>query len=367
MLSFRRTEPAFQRIVEPQVFREAMSRPAVARDLFLPLEQAWWDGGRFTLGRWGSSAPRPTVRGVRLQEAQPESAGPPAERDTQGDLCTLVGSVAELRRVPGLAGMVLSEETLVGHQTGAVPGKRVLFGLSCPTDGKFEGETPASAECHRVVRKAVNRAGFIVEHPKVAFNPTTGFAGLREWAASVRLRRKKDRRPWLLLLLLPLLFFPIECLRHRFGSSGPADSAASSGVASNLDPNGELAKLLQNSGSGKPGSGGGGDGAGGGGAAGPGAGGANAPPGGGGGPGGGPGAGGKSGGANGNGAGQQANNPQTQPRPGRPLPEEAGPPTTIPKKMGRAATAQPSSFQFPPPQPRTANWGPSSTKKYAGD
>jgi hypothetical protein len=306
MISFRRSDPAVHAAVEPKLFRDVMNRPAIARDLFLPMDQAWWDGGRLTLGPWAASAPRPSVRGIRLQEPRPQGGGPPPEVDTQGDLCTLVSSVAELRRVPQLAGLVLSEETLVGEQSGTVPGKRLLFGLRCPPSGQFDGETPGAAECHRVLRLAVKRAGYIVEHPAQPFNPTTGFDGLRTWAAAVRLRRKRSRKPWLLLLLLPLLFFPVQCLRSWHNSAVPSNPSDASDLAKSPGTLQDLEKLLQDDGSGKPPSAGG-------------AGGGNGKPG--------------TGGAN-----QKGNTPPKPPTPprqaaSRATAEEAGPPTTIPSKI----------------------------------
>jgi hypothetical protein len=219
MISLRRRASVVRPKVDPRQFREAMSRPAVARELFLPLDQAWWDGGRFTLGRH-RGAPPPVSRGVRLQEPQSTSAGPRPERDTQVDLCALFGSVAELRRVPELSELVLSEETLVGNQTGSVPGKRVVFGLHTAPDGRFQPEVPAAGECYRVVKKAVERSGYRIVHPQAPYNPATGFAGLREWSNAVRLKRKPDWRPWLLLLLLlPLALLLKSC---RFERTPPA-------------------------------------------------------------------------------------------------------------------------------------------------
>lgn len=247
MISLLRRGPAGNPAVDPLLFREAMSRPEVARELFLPIELAWWDGGRFTLGRWGRTAPRPSICGVRLQEPRPSSSGPPPERDTQGDLCALVNSVAELRRVPELAALVLSDETLVGRQAGSIPGKRVLFGLRCSPNGRFQADVPAAAECHRVMQRAVKRAGFAIEYPKQAFNATTGFDGLREWAGAVRLRRSRSGRGWLLLLfLLPcLLLLPIP--------GTPSASVMAPGASSEMDSllksiggkEGEYQKLLK--------------------------------------------------------------------------------------------------------------------------
>jgi hypothetical protein len=209
MISLRRSSG--KQTVDARLFREAMGRPAVVRELFLPLDQAWWDGSTLTLGRQ-RGAPAPAQRGVRLQEPRPQAAGPPPERDTQLDLAALFGSVAELRKVPQFSELVLTEETLIGEQRGSLPGKRVVFGLRSYPKARFQSEAGAAGECQRVARRAIERAGYRIEHPREPFNPASGFAGLREWATAVRLRRKPDRRRWLLLLLLlPLLLLPRAC------------------------------------------------------------------------------------------------------------------------------------------------------------
>jgi hypothetical protein len=340
MISLRRQNLDLRPPIEPRRFREAMSRPAVARELFLPLEQAWWDGNRFTLGRWAASAARPSLRGVRLQEPAPDSVGPPPERDTQGDLCSLVDSVTELRRNPELSGIVLSEETLIGRQQGPVPGKRVLFGLNCPPGGRYLEDTPAAGECHRVVKRAVKRAGYVIAHPREPYNPLTGFAGLRDWAGAVRLRRKPDPRRWLLLLLLPLLFLPWQCLsslRNRNGDLSGSGDTATAQKAPGKD--GESAKAQGSDGKGSPDKGGGG----------------------------GSGGGGKGGAGGGDGGAGKNPNANNQPLPfpratnNRPLPEEAGPPTTIPSKMVRP----PSAGQPFPAPPRVPAIG--SSRRYPAD
>jgi hypothetical protein len=222
MISLRRRTPS-RPAVDPRLFREAMSRPAVSREFFFPLDQAWWDNGRFTLGRQGGPGAL-ALRGVRLQEPQPGGMNPPPERDTQADLRALFGSVAELRRVPEFSGLVLSDETRIGAQGGAVPGKRIVFGLSCLPGGRFQVEDAAAGECHRVVRRAIERSGYRIEHPKEPFNATTGFKGLNDWAAAVRLRKKFDPRRLLwLLLLLPLLLLPRAC-RPGPASTPPPDT-----------------------------------------------------------------------------------------------------------------------------------------------
>jgi hypothetical protein len=283
-----------------------MTRPAVARELFLPLDQAWWDGGRFTLGRWAKSVPRPSTRGVRLQEPGTGKSGPPAERDTQTDLCSLVDSVTELRRVPELMGIVLADETLIGRQEGAIPGKRVLFGLRCLPNDRFQADGPAAAECHRVIRRAVRRARYVIEHPKEPFLPTSGFEGLRAWAAAVRLRRKPDPRRWLLLLLLPLLFLPWSCVNNWLHTPpSPTQTAEADGA--------------QNGSSGKSGEPDKGQKDGG----------APPPP---------PGGGSKDSGSDKGKKPSAPPAPKPAPAPRKPA-EEEGPPTTIPSKMPKSAPA----------------------------
>lgn len=224
MISLRRRTPPDRPAIDPRLFREAMSRPAISREFFFPVDQAWWDDGRFTLGRQGGASGL-ALHGVRLQEPRPGAANPPPERDTQNDLCALFGSVAELRRVPEFSAMVLSEESRIGSQSGTVPGKRVVFGLNCVSGGRFQAEAAAAGECHRVVRRAVEKAGYRIEHPKEPFNAATGFAGLHAWAAAVRLRRKPDPRKLLwLLLLLPLLLLPRACRPGPASTPPPADT-----------------------------------------------------------------------------------------------------------------------------------------------
>jgi hypothetical protein len=216
MISFRtQTEGSRPAIAEAQ-FREVMRRPAIVREFFLPVEHAWWDGGTYTLGRWATQAPRPQNTGVRLQEPRAANPGLLPEKDTQRDLSKLIESVIQLRRVPELSGVVLSNETLVGDQAGATPGKRVQFGLSCPPDGRFKNEEAAARQCYRVVCKALGRTGYLVEHPKAPPLFSGGLTELTAWARTVRLRRRPKRKWvsrrmfWLIFLLLNIL--PLMCL-----------------------------------------------------------------------------------------------------------------------------------------------------------
>jgi hypothetical protein len=229
MLSFWRRAPVDQSAVDSAAFRNAMNRPAVARELFLPVDRAWWDGSRYTLGRWSAVMRRPTLHGVRLQEPRPAAHGTMPERDTQCDLAALVGSIAELRRVPEMSSLVLSEETLVGRQQGQLPGKRAQFGLRCPPDGRFQPEAPAAAECHRVLQRALRRAGFAIDYPKEPYNAASGFPGLRDWVGNVRLRRRNPNGRVLALIFLALmvglpllLFIPVPgttSVRSLLGSN----------------------------------------------------------------------------------------------------------------------------------------------------
>jgi hypothetical protein len=205
MKLFPFTSRARRPVIVAAQFQEVMRRSAVARELFLPTDRARWDGGNYTLGRWARRAQRPVNTGVRLHEPLWPNPGQLPEKDTQNDLHALVRSVAELRKIPELSGVVLSSETLVGTQRGAIPGKRLLFGLRCSASGRFKNERSAAKACYRAMRKAVSRAGYIIEYPTSGFDPGTGLDGLAEWTRSVLLRRRKVDRRWYLLLLLPLL------------------------------------------------------------------------------------------------------------------------------------------------------------------
>ncbi|HEY7429011.1 MAG TPA: hypothetical protein VH682_32570, partial [Gemmataceae bacterium] len=213
-------------------FREVLRRANVVREFFLPADRARWDGGTYTLGRWAARALRPHNTGVRLQEPYVSGPGQTREADTQNDLGKLVQSVAELRKVPELAGLVLSRESLVGSQQGTMPGKRIQFGLECPADGRYLDEKAAAHECYRALRWSLFWAGYAVEHPTTGFDPSTGLAGLAAWARTVLLRRRRQiSRRWF-LVLIPLLLVGLGvgvrgCLPNRatfFGVAIERDS-----------------------------------------------------------------------------------------------------------------------------------------------
>src|SRR5947209_6799458 len=111
MLSFRTQTVGSRPAIAEAQFREVMRRPAIAPEFFQPIEHARWDGGIYTLGRWAAQAPRPQNTGVRLQEPRAANPGLLPEKDTQRDLSKLIESVIQLRRVPELSGVVLSNET----------------------------------------------------------------------------------------------------------------------------------------------------------------------------------------------------------------------------------------------------------------
>jgi hypothetical protein len=337
MLFFRtRTEGSRPAIAEAQ-FRQVMRRPAIVREFFLPVEHAWWDGGTYTLGRWAAKAPRPRNIGVRLQEPRAASPGLLPEKDTQRDLGKLIETVIQLRRVPELSGVVLSNETLVGDQPGATQGKRVQFGLSCPPDGRFKDEEAAARECYRVVCQALGRTGYLVEHPKAPPILSGGLTELTAWAGTVRLRRRPKRKWvsrrmfWLIFLLLNIL--PLMCLPKLLspgslvpGMPGTKDLEELQKILKDVDnPQDFLKNKPQDAGknphpnppapkSGNP----------------------SPPPGGGGwpGPGGGPrpggGPGGGGGGVGGGAQGNNAGNPNSRPKGGSR--EDIGPPSTLPPR-----------------------------------
>jgi hypothetical protein len=205
MKLFGTTSSAAPPLIGQAQFREVLRRANVVREFFLPADRARWVGRRYTLGRWATRAFRPHNTGVRLQEPYASGPGQTPEVDTQHDLGKLIESVAELRKVPELAGVVLSRETLVGNQQGTMPGKRIQFGLNCPADGRYLDEKAAARECYRALRWGLFRAFYAVEHPTTGFDPSTGLAGLAAWARTVLLRRRQIPRRWF-LVLIPLLF-----------------------------------------------------------------------------------------------------------------------------------------------------------------
>lgn len=232
MKLFGSTSSAAPPFIGQAQFQEILRRANVVREFFLPADRARWIDRRYTLGRWDARALRPHNTGVRLQEPYASGHGRTPELDTQNDLGKLVRSIAELRKIPELAGVVLSRESLVGSQQGTMPGKRIQFGLECPADGRYLDEKAAARECYRALRRSLFWAGYAVEHPTTGFDPSTGLAGLAAWARTVLLRRRRQiPRRWF-LVLIPLLFVGLgvgvrSCLPNPatfFGTAVNTDS-----------------------------------------------------------------------------------------------------------------------------------------------
>lgn len=206
--------------IDETSFRDLMALPSVAREMFLPFGRARWEGGRYTLGRGERETVKPTISGVRVQEPDPNNVDMHREKGCQRDLVAVIRSVVELRRMPQLAGVALGgpRDVLVGPQAGEPHCKRVLFGLSCPADGRFRSETEAAAECHRQIIAAGRKARYQLREEVPPYDSLTGFKGLLQWAELVRWKRRRRSPWWLLLLLLPLLFLPLMChhVRLRF-------------------------------------------------------------------------------------------------------------------------------------------------------
>jgi len=171
-----------------QDFAKLLASAGVFGAGFLPIEQAEWRGDRYTLGKSAKKTPRDTFVGARLQSADPRSVDRSRERAVQHDFAAVVKSVALLRRQPGLEGLVLSREMMVGRDPGGVT--RVRFGLSNPAGGDFVGEPAGAAACHEQLARAVRSAGLSIAS-QGRFDPTDGFAGLQTWAEGVRLRPSK--------------------------------------------------------------------------------------------------------------------------------------------------------------------------------
>ncbi len=89
--------------------------------------------------------------------------------------------------------------------------RRVLFGLK--RDENFRDETAAARECHRVLARTFQKAGFRLRPPDT-FDPSQGLRGLVGWAGGVRLEPHRTfSKKWLLALLplLLLLLLPLTC------------------------------------------------------------------------------------------------------------------------------------------------------------
>jgi len=185
-------------------FQERMARSDMSAELFFPLGHAEWKDGRWTVRRDERTETRTELTGVRLRPADPRGEDLAPERQVQGDLADLVGTLRRVRAIEGGGGLVLSSRFLRAKQKDGDAFRRVRFGLD---DLGPKGDDVAAARAsHRRIRRAVRKSGLAVERPR-RFDPDTGLAGLEEWAGRVRLRRRRRLWPWLLPLLLLLLPF----------------------------------------------------------------------------------------------------------------------------------------------------------------
>ena len=193
-----------------------LQRSGSGKELLLPEEHARWEGDRYTLDRT-RQAPLPTIKGVRLQEPNPNHPDSFPERACQEDLANLLRSLAALRNDPHLAGLVLSEEVLMAPDASQTGCRRILFGLK--RGDNFRDEAAAASECHRVLTATFQNAGFRVRQPD-AFEAAQGMQGLVKWAGGVRLEPHRTfSKKWLLALLplLLLLLLPLTCNSRKPG------------------------------------------------------------------------------------------------------------------------------------------------------
>ncbi|MSR55694.1 MAG: VWA domain-containing protein [Gemmataceae bacterium] len=242
-----------QQPIDIQIVRRTLQNPAIARELFLPLDMCRWDGQRVTLGEGHGGNVAAAYSGVRLQPPDPSNRDLTREKVVQSDLVSLIKSLTELRKTPQFAGAVISSEAIVGRDPGGV--QRARFGLYVPPDGRFKNEGDAARECQRQIASAMKRGGFRVESP-FHFDPNGGFRGLSEWAGKVRLQRKK--LPWLLILiglvaLCLLALVPMMCKgpstpRPPSTAAAPPDSKPADLFGTKVDTD-SLVILLDKSGS----------------------------------------------------------------------------------------------------------------------
>lgn len=189
-------------------FTQLLKKPGMAAAMFLPSDRAEWMNGRYTLGKNPAPLPVGEFTGVRLQVPDPRNVNKTSEQNVQGDLVQLIDSLVKIRAADkDLAGTVLSSERVVKKDRAGVP--RVRFGLRCEASSPYADETAAAAECQRQIVRSFQQALFAIE-TQPPFDASKGFAGLKDWAKGVRLKKMWDWR-WLLLLLLLLPFLFRSC------------------------------------------------------------------------------------------------------------------------------------------------------------
>ncbi len=211
-----------------------MRRADVADELFLPLDNSRWNRSRLRLVPGERGAARTRITGVRFLAADPAREDLEPERAVQNDFHRLLSSLIKLRDEPSGHGLALSGETFRTSPRGDV--RRLRFGLRRPRpDAAKNDERRDARRCYRAARRAIRRAGFVVEHPSTGFDSRTGLAGLREWTDQLRLRRRRVWWPW--LLLLPLLALIPKCEPDAAFFGAPIDTG---GVLLLVDRSGSM-------------------------------------------------------------------------------------------------------------------------------
>lgn len=188
---------------------ERMERSDFNAELFVRPSMSSWTDGRMRLNKSDRWEAETDISGARFQAADLAGDDLSLERETQADVTGLVDGIRELRKLDGLEGLIASPHDLRAKQPIPGKGTRMKFGLRLDPKGRGADDAFAARQCHAAVRRAIRRSGLVVLEPKERFDPATGLAGLREWGSRLRLRRRRPRPWW--LLLLPLLLFLRDC------------------------------------------------------------------------------------------------------------------------------------------------------------
>lgn len=187
-----------------------MDRSDFNAELFVrPSLSSWDEKGRMRLNKPDRWEAETNISGARFQAADLSGGDLSLERETQADVVGMIDGIQKLRQLPGMEGVVVLPHDLKANQPIRGKGTRVKFGLRADPSGKGTDETVAAARCHAAIRRAIARSKLVVLDPKAKFDPKSGLEGLREWGGALRLRRRRHRPWW--LLLLPLLFLLPDC------------------------------------------------------------------------------------------------------------------------------------------------------------
>jgi len=194
---------------EERLVHDRMDRSDFNAELFVRPSLSSWAKGRMRLNKPDRWEAETNISGARFQAADLSGEDLSLERETQADVVGMVDGIEKLRKLPGMEGLVVSPHDLKANQPIRGKGTRVKFGLRADSKGKAVDDALAAKQCHAAIRRAISRSKLVVLDPKEKFDPSTGLAGLRTWGSQLRLKRRR-MRPWW-LLLLPLLFFIPDC------------------------------------------------------------------------------------------------------------------------------------------------------------